>query len=216
MKQRDVFLESEGDAWFERNVVQWQPGDGERSDVVLDELTSLFPQPSPDTTLLEVGCGDGARLEWLKENLGFRCSGVDPSGRAVAAAVVKGVSAQQGTAERLRFADSSFDIVVFGFCLYLCDREDLFRIAAEADRVLRDPGWLLIHDFFSPHPTRREYRHRPGIFSYKMDYRGLFTWHPAYETYSHRVHRHEGAAYSDDPDEWVATSLLRKHSRAYA
>ena len=43
-----------------------------------------------------------------------------------------------------------------------------------------------------------------------MDYRTLFDWHPAYSTYYHRVHHHVDRAYTDDPDEWVAVSVLRK------
>ena len=85
----------------------------------------------------------------------------------------------QGTADRLPYRDGLFDVVVFGFCLYLCDREDLFRIASEADRVLNDQGWLIIHDFYSPVPTRRDYHHKTGIYSYKMDYKTLFEWHPS-------------------------------------
>jgi ubiquinone/menaquinone biosynthesis C-methylase UbiE len=89
------------------------------------------------------------------------------------AACAKGLSVQQGTADVLPFDDNSYNIVIFGFCLYLCDREDLFRIASTADRVLRDSGWLFILDFFSPLPCAKTYHHRPGVLSYKMDYRTL-------------------------------------------
>lgn len=220
LKQRDIFLESEGDAWFERNP--GNPGSASNpgspsgdalahADPLLAAIVELpADQCGPGTTLLEIGCGSGARLGWLKENRGFNCSGVDPSARAIAAAKQRGVAARQGTAERLAFADREFDIVAFGFCLYLCDREDLFRIAAEADRVLRDPGWLLILDFYSPGSVKREYHHRSGLFSYKMDYRALFAWHPAYTCYSHRVRHHVNDSYTDDSAEWVATSVLRK------
>lgn len=119
---------------------------------------------------------------------------------------------RQGTAEQLPYADQSFEIVIFGFCLYLCDREDLFRIACEADRVLKSPGWLLIHDFYSPTPSKHDYRHYAGLFSYKMDYRTLFTWHPAYTTYSHRVRDHAHGGWTDAAEEWVATSVLRKQT----
>jgi len=144
-----------------------------------------------------------------KENRGFDCYGVDPSSEAVKFAKQRGLDARQGTAESLPFDDSAFDIVVFGFCLYLCDRDDLFRIASEADRVLKNPGWLLILDFFSPTPTKREYHHRSGLFSYKMDYRTLFTWNPAYTTVTHRVRHHSEDTYTDDRNEWTATSVRK-------
>lgn len=212
MKQRDVFLQSEGDAWFRRNrsgdVAQGFP----RSDPLLTELVELAPLLPPNARVLEIGCGDGARLAWLSGNCGCRCSGIDPSAEAVAAARRNGVDAEQGTADSLRFPDGQFDVVMFGFCLYVCDRADLFRIAAEADRVLLTPGWMLILDFFSPAPVRREYHHQPGLFSYKMDYRELFAWHPSYVTYTQKVRHHEGGGMTDEAGDWVATSVLRKLS----
>ena len=208
MRQKDVFLQSEGDAWRHRNPAATITIAA--SNPLLAEIIALTPVPTRGTRVLEVGCGDGARLQFLSETLGFESHGIDPSTEAVRAALARGVGAQQSTADRLPFDDQSFDILMFGFCLYLCDREDLFRIANEADRVLRSPGWLLIHDFYSVLPSKREYHHRPGLFSYKMDYRTLFTWHPAYTNYSQRVRAHSDDAYTDEPGEWVATSVLRK------
>ena len=42
-----------------------------------------------------------------------------------------------GTAEKLKFEDDKFDLIIFGFCLYLCDREDLIKIVDETNRVLK-------------------------------------------------------------------------------
>lgn len=213
MKQKEIFLQSEGDAWFTRN----QQGVAGRKlpddDALLRELLDFLPVTGVGLKVLEVGCGDGTRLAWLKNNLNADCCGIEPSAQAVAAARTKGINVQQGTADVLPFDSQSFDIVIFGFCLYLCDREDLFRIASEADRVLRSPGWLMIMDFFSPIPRARTYHHRPGVQSYKMDYRTLFAWHPDYECMTHKIRHHGEASYTDVPDEWVAVSVLRKYRR---
>jgi ubiquinone/menaquinone biosynthesis C-methylase UbiE len=211
LKQSDVFLESEGDAWFRRNVAGQDARKLPDGDPLLRELLAL---PSDELAagqrVLEIGCSDGRRLAWLREHARLECHGVDPSALAVASARARGVDAQRGTADSLPFEDATFDVVMFGFCLYLCDRSDLFRIASEADRVLKSPGWLLILDFYSPAPFRRAYSHHPGLFSHKMDYRTLFTWHPAYTCYSHHVGRHHDGAVTDDSDEWTSTSVLRK------
>lgn len=211
MDQKSVFRESEGDAWFERNrqrvLARQLPDD----DPLLRELLTLLPAAGGERPrVLEVGCGEGSRLGWLHTQLGAECHGIDPSAQAVAAARAKGVLAQHGTADTLPFERASFDFVIFGFCLYLCDRGDLFRIASEADRVLRTPGWLLLMDFHSPVPRSRPYHHRPGLRSYKMDYRTLFTWHPDYECMTHRVRHHEHGGCTDMQDDWVALSVLRK------
>ena len=210
MKQKSVFLESEGNQWFRRNAEALRQRDLPGSDSVLLEILQLRSTLPAEPTILEVGCGDGSRLAWLRENIGAACSGVEPSADAVATARSRGIDAVQGTADLLPFADASMDIAIFGFCLYLCDREDLARIAAEADRVLRSPGWLVLLDFYSPTPLQREYHHRSGLFSYKMDYRTLFTWNPAFTEYSHSVRHHADGSITDDPQQWIATSVLRK------
>lgn len=210
--QKTVFLRAEGDAWFERNHQAIQNRIYDRDEPVIAAITRvLTTAPSGGGKLLEIGCGEGRRLEWLAKNLGLECYGIEPSAKAVTVANASGIKALQGTADDLPYESSKFDIVVFGFCLYLCDREDLFRIAQEAHRVLKPEAWVVIHDFFAPAPTRNEYSHKPGIFSYKMDYRKLFDWHPSYTCFSHEVNHHNIGSYSNQPQEWVATSLIKKY-----
>lgn len=210
MKQKEIFLKSEGDAWFTRNQQSVATRKLPDDDALLLEIIDFLPKNTGMIKVLEVGCGDGTRLAWIKNNLNADCYGIEPSAQAVEQACTKGVNVQQGTADMLPFDNQNFDIVIFGFCLYLCDREDLFHIASEADRVLRAPGWLMIMDFFSPLPRARTYHHREGVQSYKMDYRTLFTWHPDFECMTHKIRNHGEASYTDDPDDWVAISVIRK------
>lgn len=164
--------------------------------------------------MLEIGCGEGGRLKYLQDNYSIKCSGIEPSKKAVDIANSKGIQAKIGTADCLEFDDGSFDIVVFGFCLYLCDREELFQIAFEADRVIRDKGFIVILDFFNTQETRKnKYKHKDNIYSYKMDYRNLFIWHPFYECFKHKVLHHSKLSYTDDIDEWIAVSVLRKNKK---
>jgi SAM-dependent methyltransferase len=214
VKQRDVFLESEGDAWFRRNTGRPEAQYDPQADTLLIEICTIAPQILTGAPrILEIGCGAGMRLAWLKDNRNCQCYGIEPSQRAVEAATARGLDVRKGTADQLPFEEGSFDIVAFGFCLYVCDREDLFRIAAEADRVLADSGWLLLLDFYDKAHSARAYHHRAGLFSHKMDYTTLFTWHPAYTVYSHRLRDHREGGYTDAPEEWVATSVLRKNMR---
>jgi len=217
-RQKEIFIASEADAWYERNREAVA-----RQDLTQDSICRAVMEFAPSTnpkgaplSILEVGCGEGLRLSWLASQLGAQVHGIEPSAKAVAAAQARGVDAQCGTADSLPFADASFDIVLFGFCLYLCDPEDLFRIAAEADRVLKAPSWLVVHDFFASAHSRRPYHHAEGVMSNKMDFRKLFDWHPAYTCYSHRLSAHGLLGFSDDPHEWVSTSILRKQSLAKA
>lgn len=215
MLQKDVFLHSEANAWFERNQNSVALQDFSTDDLVSGAVIEIANMPAyserrAPIKIVEIGCGEGRRLSWLAKELNAEVFGVEPSTLAVDRARGRGVDARHGTADSLPFDSAEFDILIFGFCLYLCDRTDLFRIAQEADRVLKPAAWLVIHDFFSPVPVSREYHHKPGVYSYKMDYRSLFDWHPAYVCYSHRLTQHGRDAYTDEPQEWVATSVLRK------
>jgi SAM-dependent methyltransferase len=137
MNQTDIMLAGEADAWFKRNR-----GKLGADDPVGHIIAGLSITPR---AVLEIGCANGWRLKRLQQE--YRCHvwGVDPSHDAVEEASLPGVL--YGTADDLPFCASKFDLVIFGFCLYLCDPADLFRVAAEADRVLADGGTLIIHDF---------------------------------------------------------------------
>lgn len=215
-RQKEIFLASEADAWYERNREAIA-----RQDLAQDPICRAVMEFAPDVktygtplSILEVGCGEGLRLSWLATRFGAQVHGIEPSAKAVAAAQARGVDARRGTADSLPFTDASFDIMLFGFCLYLCDPEDLFCVAAEADRVLKAPSWLVVHDFFASAHTRRPYHHTAGVMSNKMDFRKLFDWHPAYTCYSHRLGTHGLPGFSDDPQEWVSTAILRKQALA--
>jgi ubiquinone/menaquinone biosynthesis C-methylase UbiE len=212
-KQKKVFLEGEGDAWFDRNHDAIQAREFGDRDAIIHALLRCQPFIGGGK-LLEVGCGEGKRLRWISENLGMECHGIDPSAKAVGMSREVGVLAVQGTADELPYLDETFDFLIFGFCLYLCDRDDLFTIAREANRVLKPDAWLIIHDFFSEKPTKRAYHHLDGIYSFKMDYRSLFDWHPYYTCFFHELRDHRSGGLTDDPGEWVGTSILRKKSTA--
>ena len=79
--------------------------------------------------------------------------------------------------------------------------------------MLPSPEWLLVNDFFSPTLRARTSHHRTGVQSYKMEYRTLFTWHPAYECMTHKIRHHSEFSYTDDPEEWVSVSVLRKGNK---
>ena len=38
----------------------------------------------------------------------------------------------------------------------------------------------------------------------------MFDWHPDYVCMTHKLRHHSEAGYTDEQDEWVAVSILRK------
>jgi ubiquinone/menaquinone biosynthesis C-methylase UbiE len=148
MKQKNIFLKSEADAWFDRNKESLSKRNFEDDDIVKAILDISKSYSNTMLKILEIGCGGGERLNYIGNSINCSISGVDPSLGAVNQCKLNNIDAIVGTADSLAYKDNSFDIVIFGFCLYLCDRDDLFRISMEADRVLNKEGWMIIQDFF--------------------------------------------------------------------
>lgn len=68
-------------------------------------------------------------------------------------------------------------------------------------------------DFDPPYPMRRPYRHLDGLWSYKMDYAGLFLASPAYTLLEKHRRSHGGSAadwMTAPPGDRVALTILRK------
>ncbi len=206
--QKSVFTISEGDRWFGRNR-DWYESHVNKDDEIVQTLK--FIELSPEK-VLEIGCSNGAMLNLIKNAFGAKCWGIDPSNRAIEDGKRRftDITFCAGTADSLPFEDNSFDTIVFGFCLYLCDRNDLFKIAYEADRCLMNEGTLIIKDFYPTFPYKNKYTHHQDMFSYKMDYSRMFRWNPAYTEVANIVFSHSGFALRDVPDEKVAVVVLRK------
>lgn len=210
--QKQVFLDGEGDAWFQRNYQSTaKQKESWCSYDPLADLLSELPLPRDvEVSVLEVGCGQGLRLQRMKQKFGWQVAGIDPSAAAVETVTSAGLEAHVATADSLPMPNSSVDLLIYGFCLYLCDRSDLFKIAAEAHRVLKPESWLAILDFWSPQQKANKYHHRPGVESFKDDLPSMFSWHPSYVMTDHRLRHHSTRAYTDDSQEWVAATILRR------
>jgi ubiquinone/menaquinone biosynthesis C-methylase UbiE len=213
MKQREIFLTGEGNAWFQRNSLGLETLD-DLSDIVVKAIN--FAELSPPQRILEIGCADGARLKVIKKVFPeSKCYGIDPSDEAIDKGKKHGFDLQVGTADNLPFERDFFDVILFGFSLYLCDRGDLFKIAYEADRCLCNKGYLIIKDFQPPFPYKNGYVHYEGLSSFKMDYASMFTWNPSYTEIFSIISGHHGYSQREIPDERIGVKILYK-SNDYA
>ena len=109
---------------------------------------------------LEVGIGQGRTLQFYPRGGDFRLTGLELSGVAVDLAARRArdlglaVTLHQGDAAALPYPDEHFDTVVF--CYALCTIPDDRTAVAEAVRVLRPGGrLLLIEHVRSPNPIVR-------------------------------------------------------------
>jgi ubiquinone/menaquinone biosynthesis C-methylase UbiE len=206
MVQKEIFSDIEGDKYFDRNKKKLTCS---RDDHVIAAITQLELSPKK---ILEIGCSNGWRLKLLSKIYHSDCWGIDPSAEAIAQGKKDFVELrlEKGTADELPYENQMFDMLIFGFCLYLCDRSDLFKIAYEADRVLMDLGHIVIYDFHPPFQYRNNYAHCEGLYSYKMNHANLFLWNPAYTVKYQKMFFHPPLK-TGSFDDLVSVMILEKN-----
>lgn len=208
MFQKDIFLAGEGDRYLERNKNTLK----NKKDI--DHLYKVYLKyMKPDMKVLEIGCCDGHNINFYNRKLGCSVYGIDPSKEAINRGrnLYSCVNLSVGTADELQFPDEYFDFIIFGFCLYLVDRKLLIKVVSEANRVLKDGGYIGITDFDSVIPKKRPYRHYKGIYSYKYDYSKIFLSIPQYSLIEKVNKKSEDEPFMFDDTQRVSTVVLYKN-----
>ena len=208
INQKRIFLESEGNNWFSRNNLNINNDLNIKNDMILKIISR---NKISKESVLEIGCANGYRLNEIKKKFKSEVFGIDPSLEAIKHGKKKfpEVKLKIGTAEKLKFEDDKFDLIIFGFCLYLCDREDLIKIVDETNRVLKNKGHIIIYDFYSKSPYYNNYIHKEGIKSYKMDYSKIFLWNPFYKLKEKKIFEFN-RKFKDKKDNKLAVFLINK------
>ncbi len=222
MSQKKIFTDGEGDAWFNRNQAYIQSIDQARESTDIGYmLDALVPFSTRINRILEIGCSNGIKLETVCRKLNAVGVGVEPSSIAVRNGndrkKLADITLLLGAGDKLPSLceDASFDLVYFAFCLYLFDRNTLMQSLAEADRVLKPGGFLVITDFDPGSHYKRPYSHREGVFSYKQDYASVFTQSGLYYLLGKYSFSHRTSNFDELPDERVSTSILYKEIDPY-
>src|SRR5262245_21083936 len=192
-KQSELFLRSEAAAWLKRNEHKLPP----KEDPILDMITRMKLEPK---IVLEIGCANGWRLDKLMDKYHCDAFGIDPCIEHPTQ-TTRGAYLMPGTAENI-ITSRRFDLVIFGYCLYLCDPEDYFRIAQQSDAALLDRGNLIIFDCHTTLPYDTTYAHQFGVLTRKMDFAQLWPGHPYYKLVARYT--------SGQNDERTAVTILRK------
>ena len=137
MKNQELaFRKSEGNKWFFRNLKKL-----EENSIEISLLCNwLMPFQNDINNILEIGSGAGNKLAQLCWQLNASGQGVDPSKTAVDFANKKynqKCSYTVATADDLSFFKNKFDLVHFGFCLYLVSRNKINDVIKQADKLLK-------------------------------------------------------------------------------
>jgi methionine biosynthesis protein MetW len=99
-----------------------------------EAVAELVPAGS---RVLDVGCGDGALLEWLRDAKRVDARGIELSREGVELAVARGLSVVQGDADAdlVDYPDGAFDVAVLSQTLQTVERPA--RVLAELLRIAR-------------------------------------------------------------------------------
>ena len=154
-------------AYFRAKAAQWDRIRSLHVDeaVVEQALIDMLPRGSIDH-VLDVGTGTGRMLQ-LFARRAARAVGIDASREMLAVARtrldrvrLKDCTLRSGDMYRLPWPDDSFDVAVIHMVLHFADQPA--HVVAEAARVLRPGGHLVVADF-APHQVealRVEHAHR--------------------------------------------------------
>ena len=129
--------------------------------------------PRPGEAVLDVGCGTGSLALMAREAVGPTgvICGVDASAEMISWARQKarraGVEAdfKQAAAQALPYPDAFFDVVLSTLMLHHLPKKARTQLAAEARRVVKPGGRVLVVDFAEKSRRkglRRHLRHRHG------------------------------------------------------
>ncbi len=216
--QKKAFEAYEADNFFLRNKDKKYDADG---DIIIRVMKEYKMRP---TSVLEIGCNSGYRLDAISKLVpGSTVGGIEPSTLAIEQGQkdYPQIRFVKGTADEMSaFETASMDLVVIGFVLYVVDRESLFRVIAETDRVLKNGGVLMILDFFSEKPIRNPYQHikTNEAFAYKQNYEEIFTASRLYHLLDKRSMSHTGKGYDASPDfydKYALTTMIKDLSAGY-
>jgi len=136
-------------------------GKRKMSKQIIEGLAEHVSLPE-DGVGLDVGCGSGAlTIACAKKNPTARMIGIDRWGKEYAsfskklceqnakAEVVSNVLFQKGDANKLSFADESFDAVTSNYVYHNIPAKDRQVLIKETLRCLKKGGCFAIHDIFS-------------------------------------------------------------------
>ncbi len=119
--------------------------------IIAGRIKEFLSLTEPLSSALDVGCGTGLSTVALKE-IARRVTGIDASAEMISlSSKENGIRYFVAPAENLPFGENEFDLITLSQAFHWLDRS---KFLAEAYRVLRPGGWLVVYDnYFSGRMT---------------------------------------------------------------
>ena len=201
--QTEKFINKEADEWFLRNKLILNKNLKGVYNIPINMIKNFLKK---EDFILEIGCSNGRNLNEIFLKTEGQCFGVDPSKVAILEGkkMFPKINLNFGVAHDLNFENQKFNVVWFGFCMYL------MKAVSEADRVLKENGFLVITDFDPIYPFKNKYLDMDQIHSFKADYSKLFLANPAYSLVEKKSYSHESSCFHRDENQRIASWVLNK------
>ncbi|AOY76455.1 DVU_1556 family methyltransferase [Clostridium formicaceticum] len=139
-----------GQKVYESTAIRQVAGDVIRpGGLDLTDKAAKYCAFSKESPILDIGCGIGTTVAYLKEKYGFDAMGIDPSELLLSEGRLKhpNITLLKGRGEKLPFSDEMME-GVFNECT-LSLMEDLEGAVAEVYRVLKSKGLWVISDVYA-------------------------------------------------------------------
>ena len=156
--------------------------------------------------LLEIGCSTGFVLKRIKEITNADCYGIDASQNAISEGkkIFNGIKLYSGTLEKSNLKKKKFDLIIFGFFLFLLPPEKILNLFSIVDNMLNNGGKIIIYDFYAKNFNKIKYKHKKGLFSYKWNFKNVFLSLPQYKLVYLKVEKYKKT------NDKIEVSLLKK------
>ena len=156
--------------------------------------------------VLEIGCSTGFVLKKIKKLLKCRCDGIDLSSKAIkdGRALFKDINLTQGLFENSKLREKKYDLIIFGFFLFLVKIEDVLKLFYWANRSLNKDKFIIIYDFYNSKFVKKKYKHHNKIKVYRYDYKKILMSLPNYKLIK------KIKMFDKKMNDYIEVSLLRK------
>lgn len=213
--QHDIMSTVEANKWFERN-----------KDHLLNQkeyfdihflVQTLKNYINNESTILEMGSSFGKKTALLQQAFSCKATGIDPSIDAIeyGKKIYPNINLQKMNSSSTTFDDQEFDFIYWGFFMYLLDRDHVYKVTYETDRILKKGGFLAILDFEPMIPHKKEYHHQKGCYTYKNDYSKILLSSGHYTLVAKHSFSHDSNSFVKDHNQRISISLLYKEEDPY-
>lgn len=212
--QEDAFVNSEADAWYDRNKSEIMQPVPKEHKVIKAISESCMPHSG---YFIDLGGGWGKVAAGIN-NLypDWQGTGLEPSKKAIKAGSVAFPSLKFicGSLTQPKDMPSElYDLAIICGVFTWIDRSLLSQAVANIDSLVKPGGYIIVSDFYTPFPRANKYHHQDGLFTFKQDYSLPFLSLNIYtERYRNSQPMIEHTHFDeDDPyDAWWMTSVLQK------